>query len=128
MQPNRRSRKRARQAEEADEARSRFRWALLASDALRKISLSELGLSVVDVEILPDLSGDPNGMCGYIIFASRAEVKRAHRPGAASSIESKVRSGLADAGFPSSAIESFEVRTTSLPDIEAGGGRFHFFR
>lgn len=128
MQPNRRSRKRARQAEEADEARSRFRWALLAGDALRKISLSELGLSVVDVEILPDLSGDPNGMCGYIIFASRAEVKRAHRPGAASSIESQVRTVLADAGFPSSAIGSFEVRTTSLPDIEAGGGRFHFFR
>lgn len=128
MQPNKRSRKRARQAEEADEARSRFRYALLASDALRKISLKKLGLSVVDVEILPDLSGDPNGMCGYLIFASRADVKRAHRPGAASSIESEVRSGLADAGFPSSAIASFEVRTTSLPDIEAGGGRFHFFQ
>lgn len=128
MQPNKRSRKRARQAEDADEARHRFRYASLASDALRKISLKELGLSVVDVEILPDLSGAPDGMCGYLIFESRAEVKRAQRPGAASTLESKVRSGLADAGFPSSAIASFEIRTTSLPDIEAGGGRFHFFR
>jgi hypothetical protein len=128
MPPNKRSRKRARQAEESEEARHRFRYASLAGDALRKISLEELGLSIVDVEILPDLTGDPKGMCGYLIFATRAEMRRAQKPGATRSIEAKVRSALANAEFPSSAIASFEIRTTSLPDIEKGGGRFNFFR
>ena len=128
MQPNKRSRKRARQAEEEEEARHRFRYASLAGDALRKISLEELGLSIVDVEILPDLTGDPNGMCGYLIFASRAEMRLARKPGTARPIESKIRSALTGAGFPSAAVASFQVKTTSLPEINAVGGRFNFFR
>ena len=67
-------------------------------------------------------------MCGYLIFASSADMKRARKPGAARSIESKIRSTLANAGFSSTGIGSFEIRTTSLPEIEAGGGRFDFFR
>ena len=128
MHLNKRSRKRARQAEEVAAARHRFRYASLAAEALRGISLGELGLSIVDVEIFPELTGDPNGMCRYLIFASRAEVKRAQEAGAARSIQAKARAALTAAGFPVTAIGSFEVRTTSLPEIEAGGGRFNFFR
>src|SRR5450759_5384207 len=118
MQPNKRSRKRARQAEEADQARHRFRYALLAGATIRAISLKELGMTIVDVEILPQLSGDPDGMCGWLIFASRAEAKRAHAQSA--KIGSRVRAALVDDGFPSSSVGSFEIRYTSLPEIESG--------
>jgi hypothetical protein len=128
MQPNKRSRKRARQAEEVGQARYRFRYALRAGAAIMGISLEEVGLTIVDVEILPQLSGDPDGMCGWLIFVSRAEATRARAPAKARKIESKVRAALVDDGFPTSSVGSFEVRYTSVPEIEAGGGRFAFFR
>src|SRR5450759_262719 len=118
MQPNKRSKKRSRQAEEAEQARRRFRYGLLASSTFKGISLEELGLTVVDVEILPQLSGDPDGMCGWLIFASRAEAKRAHAQSA--KIGARVRAALVDDGFPSSSVGSFEIRYTSLPEIESG--------
>ena len=128
MQPNKRSRKRARQAEAGAQARYRFRNALQAGATVRSISLEELGLTIVDVEILPQFSGDPDGMCAWLIFASRAEARRARAPAKVPKIESKIRTALVDNGFPSSSVGSFEVRYTSVPEIEAGGGRFAFFR
>jgi hypothetical protein len=128
MQPNKRSRKRARQAEEADQARHRFRYALLAGATIRAISQKELGMTIVDVEILPQLSGDPDGMCGWLIFASQAEARLARAPAKAATLESKIRAALVGDGFPISSVGSFEVRYTSVPEIEAGGGRFAFFR
>jgi hypothetical protein len=128
MQPNKRSRKRTRQAKEAEQARHHFQYASLASATLKKISLDVVGVTIVDVEIVPQFSGAPDGMCGWLIFASRNEAKRARAPSTATKIESKARSALVEAGFPPSSVGSFEVRYTSLPEIEAGGGRFYFFR
>jgi hypothetical protein len=92
------------------------------------MSLEEIDLSIVDVQIVSQFGEDPNGMFGYLIFASRAEMRRARKPGATRTIEAKVRAALACAGFPSEAIPIFQVKTTSLPEIDAGGGRFNFFR
>ena len=86
MHPNKRSRKRARQAEEAEQAHHQFRYASLASAALKTLSLDSVGLSIVDVEISPDLSGNPDGMLGWLIFASRSEAKRAGASNTAATI------------------------------------------
>ena len=76
---------------------------------------------------MPQLSGSPDDMFGWLIFASRAEATKAGSPRTADEILAKVRTALVDAGFPE-AIASFGIGFTSLPEIEADGGRFYFFR
>jgi hypothetical protein len=110
------------------EARDRFRFALLAGTTIRAISLETLGLSITDVEIIPDFNGTPDGMFGWLIFASRKEAKLARSPRVAAKILAKVRAALVDAGFLQHSAGSFQIGFTSLPEIEAGGGRFGFFR
>jgi hypothetical protein len=125
---NRRSRKRERQDEEAAGAKLRFAAPLLAHATLAKLQLEKLGLAVQDVEIVPQLSGAPEDMFGWLIFATRRDADGARSPRAAEKILSKVRHDLAQAGFPAQAIATFQIGLTSTPEIEAGGGRFAFFR
>jgi hypothetical protein len=126
MHPNKRSRKRARQAEAAVEGQHRFRYGLMAVSTLKETSLESLGLAVADVEIKPQLSGEPDEMFGWLIFATEDEVKRARS--VAPRIEARIKAALVASGFPPSAAASFEVGFTCFPEIEAGGGRFQFFR
>ena len=126
MQPNKRSRKRAAKTRAAVEARERFRYGLLAASTLKALSLEDLTLSLQDVEVVPGFLGEPEHMVGWLIFASGREAKRAL--GLALQLERRVKAALRASGFPSGAVDSFELKYTSQTEIEAGGGRFYFFR
>jgi len=126
--PNKRSRKRAAQAEARAEAGERFRYGLLAVETLRTLDLQNMDLQVVDAEVFPSLDGSPEGMSGWLIFPDRAQAKTAARPTAAAQIVSRLRQALVAKGFPQHAVPSFELKFTSLPEIDKAGGRFAFFR
>jgi hypothetical protein len=125
---NKRARKRARQQQEAEEAEERFRFALLAGQVLRGGGLADLCGQVVDVEIIPQFNGDPENMFAWLIFATTEDAAAAMQPETKPKIEERVHALLSEDGFPVEAVASFRIGYTSLPEIEAGGGRFLFFR
>jgi hypothetical protein len=129
MEPmNRRARKRARQQREADEARERFRFGLLAAEVLRGGGFADLGVAVVDVEVIPRLDGDPRDMFAWLIFATVKEATAAAGPASKVALLGRACRLLGERGFPAEALATFDIGCTSLPEIEAGGGRFSFFR
>jgi hypothetical protein len=125
---NKRSRKRTSQAVEAVRTRERYRYLALAGDALRSLNVAALDLELVDARIIGDLSGNPDGMLGWLILASRSQSKRARTPGLFSQLESMSRRALIKAGLPSSAVRTFELKITSGPEVQVKGGSFGFFR
>jgi len=90
--------------------------------------IDDLGHPVDDVEVLPALDGSPENMTAWLIFSGRAAARSAARPGNWRSLQVRAHSLLKARGFPAHALGSFTLRYTSWPEIERGGGRFHFFR
>jgi hypothetical protein len=124
---NKRARKRLRQEREAAEAAEHFRFGLLADDVLKRGSaFDDVGFTVADVEVMPHFDGRPEDMFAWLIFATREEAEAAKR--ATARLEARARALLAEGGFPAEALASFGLGYTSQPEIEAGGGRFYFFR
>jgi hypothetical protein len=76
---NKRARKRLRQREEGEAAKRRFRYGLLAHETLRDHAFNDLGHSVVDVEVIPDLEGRPDDMWAWLIFETPEEAEAARR-------------------------------------------------
>jgi hypothetical protein len=106
----------------------RWRWGKLlvaCFDNLLPI-LARRDPPVVDREIIPDFGGGPDGLSIWLICSNRNEVSRL------SVQNDELRTLFVDAmlsrGFPKAACESLRVLFTSNEDIEAGGGRFYFFR
>ena len=105
----------------------KFRYATLALQALRQPSaFAPLGLRPLDVEVIPNFSGDPDRMEAWLIFENRGYATDAERLGGA--LRQRATEVLANAGYPHSALDSFRLRVTSTTDIEEKGGRFAFFR
>jgi hypothetical protein len=106
----------------------RWRWGKLLMacfDHLQPI-LARRDPPVLDREIIPDFVGGPDGLSIWLICSNSNEVSRL------SLQHDELRTLFADAmsshGFPKLACESLRVLFTSHEDIEAGGGRFYFFR
>jgi len=125
---NRRTRRRERKLKDAEEARIRFRFGLLADEALREHSFDDLGFQVVDVQVLPALDGSPGGMSAFLIFPTAQAAQAAREPGKSAQLLQRARDVLAASGFPADALAGFDLAYTSLPEIEAAGGRFAYFR
>jgi len=105
----------------------RFRYATLALEALRAPSaFAPLGLHPVDIEVIPNFSGDPDRMEAWLIFENRELAADAER--VADALRQRATEVMAEAGFPATALESFRLRLTSTTDIDEKGGRFAFFR
>jgi hypothetical protein len=52
----------------------------------------------------------------------------AGRPDVSTGFEERARTVLAAQGFPDNAVSTFRLGYTSWTEIEAGGGRFYYFR
>ena len=108
-------------------SREQWRWGLLVGVTLRMPgAFAPLGLRVVDVEVIPDFGGSPNRMSAWLIFDSRPEASAAEAR--TEEVRAFAAGLLATAGYSGAALPSFKTLYTSLPEIQAGGGRFAFFR
>jgi hypothetical protein len=65
-------------------------------------------------------------LSGFIV-QKRAEIS-GFRERALKAITTQLRELLAARGYPSQALAGLRSDVTSMEDIEAGGGRFYFFR
>ena len=75
-----------------------------------------------------DFSGGP-GMTIWFAFADRAAKERAQHSGVASQIRRETEEALVQHGYPAESLRSdLHLDFTSDEEIEAGGGRFYFFR
>jgi hypothetical protein len=101
---------------------------MLAVETLRDGVFDDLGYPVADVEVVPNLDGSPENMWAWLIFEDPEVAQTAGQPDSSVRLEERARVALASRGFPVDALPSFHLRYTSLPEIEAGGGRFSFFR
>lgn len=70
----------------------------------------------------------PKNMFAWLIVASADEASSAALLESKEELERRARDLLSKRGFPTEALATFHLGFTSLPDIEAGGGRFAFFR
>ena len=108
-------------------SREHWHWGLLIGETLRTPgAFAPLGLQVVDVEVIPDFTGSPDRMSAWLIFDSPPEASAAQAR--TDEVRTFAAGLLALAGYPDAAWRSFRIFYTSVPEIEAGGGRFRFFR
>ena len=82
--------------------------------------------SIVDKEVIPPFTGEPGDNWIHLIC------ERADDVAAAKEREPVFREWLtgclASRGYPANSLPSLKLSFTSLEDIEAGGGRFYYFR
>jgi len=104
------------------EPEQQFKWALLLIECMKQLKAEGLGFT--DQEVVPGLDGDPNGMFAWFICGHHAEKEKFELRNAIEALKTKMR----DAGFPRSAIDTLRGGVTSETEIQAGGGRFYFFR
>jgi hypothetical protein len=109
------------------EAKERFRWGSLVVDCALRLRGDRALPGIVDVEVIPPLDGSPHNILAWFICATRAEVAP-FRAATLSAATSRLRGTLLAAGLPAAAASSLRTDITSLEDIEAGGGRFAYFR
>ena len=85
-----------------------------------------LGLRVVDVEVIPDLAGATEPVEAWLILATADEAKAARQR--IGELRHSAVLLLTEAGYPAADLRSFGLNVTCVPEIEARGGRFAFFR
>ena len=105
-----------------------WRWgkALLACFDDLKTILAARNPAVLDREVIPDFSGTANGLGLWLICARSSDVPRLSAQEEA--LRALVTDAMAHRGFSREAQDSLRVYFTSREDIEAGGGRFYYFR
>lgn len=99
-----------------------FKWALLVVDCMKH--LRDEGFRFVDQEVIPNFDGTPNGISAWFICEHYSAREGFDLQGATEALKNKLRG----AGFPQEAVETLQTRVTSQTEIQAGGGRFYFFR
>ena len=104
------------------DSHQKFKWALLVVDCMKQLRAE--GFPFVDQEVLPKFDGTPNAMSVWFICEHYYAGQRFDIEAATEALKNKLR----DAGFPQDGIESLQTRVTSQTEIQAGGGRFYFFR
>lgn len=105
-----------------EDPQQHFRWALLLTDCMKQLSAE--GLPFVDQEVLPRLDGEPSALTAWFICEHHAAREKFDLPGATEALRNKMRA----AGFPLHAVQTLRTAVTSQTEIQAGGGRFYFFR
>ncbi len=104
------------------DATQQFKWALLVVDCMKRFR--DDGFRFVDQEVMPNFDGTPNGICSWFICEQYCAKEQFDLQLATEALENKLRG----AGFPQEAIETLRTSATSQTEIQAGGGRFYFFR
>jgi hypothetical protein len=101
-----------------------FHWGLLVEVVRRLRDLGRVAPAFVDWEVLPHFDGRSEDIFVWFIRDTRAMRSRF----AAEALASATEAFRALAGLPEAAVRTLTCDVTSLEDIEAGGGRFLFFR
>ncbi len=107
---------------------SDFGWGTLVGATARALRDSG-GCTVpfVDCEVIPPFDGSPDGIFVWFICDSVTTRDR-FRTHAISYATGRLRTLVVEAGFPAASAETLQTDVTSNEEIEAGGGRFYFFR
>ena len=104
------------------DSKQHFRWGLLVVECMKQLRAE--GLPFVDEEVIPNFDGDPNGLVAWFICEHCSAREKFDLQTSTEVLKDKMRG----AGFPQRAIETLRTRVTSQTEIQAGGGRFYFFR
>lgn len=104
------------------EPKEQFKWGVLLADCMRQLRAE--GFHFVDHEVIPSFDGEPNRLFAWFICEHHAAKERFDLQSASEALKNKMR----DAGFPQNAVETVRTGVTSHTEIQAGGGRFYFFR
>ncbi len=122
------SRKHCKREYERKQSEIQYRWLRLAVACFDELIMSRPNWSppIVDSEFIGNLDGNPVNMSLWLICAHRGDVEslRASAP----EFLDLYRELLLSRDFPPEAAETLRMDATSLEDIEAGGGRFYYFR
>lgn len=110
---------------ENDELR---RWGTLVVDCLKSFQeQQDLSIRFVDFEVMPHFDGSAEDMWVWFICARSAETSP-FREDCLEQATDELRKRLLQREFPESAAPSLGTDVTSSEEIEAGGGRFAYFR
>jgi hypothetical protein len=104
-----------------------FHWGKLVVSCLRSQRETQVEApAFVDFEVLPHFDGRPDDMFVWFFCALRTEVApfRARLV----RVTQDLREVLLKRDFPAQAAATLKIDVTSMEDIEAGGGRFAYFR
>jgi len=104
------------------DSKQKFKWALLVVDCMKQLRAQ--GFPFVDQQVMPNFDGTPNKMFVWFICEHYYAGQRFDVQAATAALKNKLR----DAGFPQDGIETLRTGVTSQTEIQAGGGRFYFFR
>jgi hypothetical protein len=106
----------------------RWRWgkALLSCYDDLKADLAARDPAVLDREVIPNFDGSANGLFLWLICARSSDVPRLSAQ--EGELRVLVTTAMARRGFSREAQDSLGLNFTSREDIEAGGGRFYYFR
>jgi hypothetical protein len=107
---------------------SHWRFGTLAGQALRDHAFDDLGYPIVDVEVIPPFDASPADMWIWLIFETPEMAASAGESYTSAMLAERAKEVLVNRGYPANALSSLRLRYTSVPEIEAGGGRFSFFR
>ena len=99
-----------------------FKWARRVVDCMKQLQAE--GFRFVDQEVVPNFDGTPNGIFAWFICEHEGAREEFDLQLATEALTHKLR----DAGFPHGAVEILRTGVTSQAEIQAGGGRFYFFR
>ncbi len=106
----------------------RWRWAktlIACFDDLRD-KFATMKPPILDREVIANFSGSPNGLVLWLICAKSADVRRMSAQ--KNVLRRLVTEAMARRGFADEARDSLQLYFTSHEEIEAGGGRFYYFR
>ena len=106
-----------------------FKWGILILDCLSKLRTRPELLSVpfTDYEVIPPFDGLPDNMFIWFICTTRSEAERFRRI-SLDAATARLKKDLIERGFPSAALDSLQSDCVSTEEIDAGGGRFYYFR
>lgn len=82
---------------------------------------------VVDHELLAPFTGVPDDLCVWLICRTKEE-RQLFSDTEQARFVSALKKKMLGAGLPESVVTSLATRVTSREEVEAGGGRFCFFR
>jgi hypothetical protein len=107
----------------------RAKWVKAMSECLAAVEREQVGspCPVVDHELIAPFTGNPEDMCVWCICRTEEE-KQVFGDTEHSRYVSTLKKKMIAAGFPETAIATLTTRVTSRDEVEAGGGRFYFFR
>ncbi|HVU15276.1 MAG TPA: hypothetical protein VHD32_00010 [Candidatus Didemnitutus sp.] len=105
------------------------KWVKAMATCLAEAEQDQLGspCPVVDHELIASFSGSPDDMCVWFVCRTDEE-KQLFADTERSRFVSGLRRKMIAAGFPDSAVATLTTKLTSREEVDAGGGRFYFFR